>query len=199
MEQLIGNKVYVSLKDKDETLSGLLIHVEEHYVYVQMDSNVNFYVIPKSNVSYYVSDRLPTTSRILPGISRVAEVEPEMPQAPSAPRALEVYINSDLITAIPVSANFDFNKFSDDTMKAVLGNANVQSILAGRRQKSLEYSPGKVYITTVSEDEEQVPEDAHPDSTTPNSFSMGSTASEFKTGPEMVSIINNSVKRGKQT
>ena len=35
MEHLIGNKMHVSLKGEDETLTGLLIHVEKHYVYVQ--------------------------------------------------------------------------------------------------------------------------------------------------------------------
>lgn len=195
MEQLIGNKIYVSLKDRDETLSGLLIHVEEHYVYIQMEGSTHFYVVPKDNVSYYVSDRLPKVSRVLPDTGRQTGVETEEPPKPTS---LEVYINTDLVANIPVPPTFNLDKFSDDTMKVVLGNPDVQAILAGRPQKSLEYSPGKVYITTVGEDEDQNP-DLSPNSDSPNTFSMGasgSPASQYMTGPQMVKVINDAVRRG---
>lgn len=201
MEQLIGNHVYVSLKNEDETISGLLIHVEEHYVYLQMQESTQMYIVPKQNVRYYVTENLPETRVAADrNIVQPPQQSQELPEEPPQESALSVFINGDFIVKIMVPPTFDFSKYDDNIMKITLGNADVQAILAGRKQKALEYFPGKVYITTVSEEEESVPDfQNNPD--VPNTFGMGTSdpTKQFMSGDQMVSMLNNSVRRGNKT
>jgi len=207
MEQLIGNKVYVSLKNEDETIAGLLIHVEEHYVYVQMEGDSHMYVIPKANVKYYITDNLPGASRVL---GPIVPVQPPTP-TPSQPaanvytapevdapahRAITVFVNGDPIANIPVTPSLNLKQFTNDTMKIILSNPDVQAIIAGRKQKALEYAEGKVYITTAGEEEESVIVASNNDSP-PSTFSMGGNpAQDYMSGQQMVDILNKAATKG---
>lgn len=212
MEQLIGNKIYVSLKEGDETISGLLIHVEEHYVYIQMEKDSHMYVVPKANVRYYITDNLPGTSRILgpiaPVLAPIIHSVPEdtapiqeprhhTPAAPT-PRSITVFVNGDAIANIPVTPSLDLKQFTNDTMKIILGNPDVQAIIAGRVQKSIEYAEGKVYITTMREEEENVPDTSHESNgSPPNTFSMGGNPTQdYMSGQQMVSVLNKAASKG---
>lgn len=205
MEHLIGNRVWVSLKNDEETLSGILIHVEEYYVYIQMQNSNNLYVIPKNNVKYYVTNNFSSNSKVLPTLSQPESAPPQAQQVAqeentNIPSMLSVFINGDHIVDIPVPPTFKLDVFNDDIMRVVLGSPDVQSILAGRRQKQLEYDTGKVYITTMSEQEEE--QHVPGNSGSSNTFSMGgNVGKQFMSGQQMVDMLNKAVREkgdGKQ-
>jgi len=189
MEKFIGSHVNIRLKD-GETVSGLLINSDENYEYVQIPSSADMYVVPKQNIKYYLADNI--------FIKRASAEEQKIISPPATEkqedRSLSVHINGDFITRFLTSPGLDLSKFSDDMMRIVLENLDVQKILAGRRQKSIDYYPGNVYIVTVGEDEESVAPVAS--SSIPNSFGMDNSLGQFKTGTEMVSMLNSSVRRG---
>lgn len=198
MEHLIGNKLWVSLKNDEETLSGILIHVEEYYVYIQMENSTNLYIVPKHNVKYYVTNNFSSTSKVLPN------PEPQEPEHPPPPQQqqqqppgfLSVFINGDHIVDIPTPPTFRADVFNDDVMRVALGNPDVQSILAGRRQKQVEYHPGKLYITTVTEEEEGEGVTPPSDPGSQNTFSMGGNlGKQFMSGQQMVDMLNSAVKK----
>lgn len=195
MEHLIGNKVWVNLKNDEETISGILIHVEEYYVYVQMENSANLYVVPKQNVKYYVTNNFSSQSKILPSTYEEPEPPQEEQQQETRPGLLSVFINGDHISDIPTPPTFKMDVFNDDVMRVALGNPDVQTILAGRKQKQVEYSPGKLYITTITEEEEGQgvgPSDSGNSST----FVMGGNlGKQFMSGQQMVDMLNSAVKK----
>jgi len=197
MEHLIGNKVWVSLKNDEETLCGILIHVEEYYVYIQMENSTNLYIVPKHNVKYYVTNNFSATSRVLPTYESEQQEQPQpQQQQVQQPGFLTVFINGDHIIDIPTPSTFRTDVFSDDIMRVALGNPDVQSILAGRRQKQVEYHPGKLYITTVTEEEEgeEITPPSNPGSQ--NTFSMGGNlGKQFMSGQQMVDMLNSAVRK----
>lgn len=204
MEGLIGNAVSVTLKGEDETLHGLLIHVEEHYVYVQMEDSSFIYVVPKNNVKYYVTNTLPGQSRLLsPHRSLVNDTHvptPPVPeqQAETQPKEIVVFVNGDRVTQITAPSQVDTSKFNHDIMRLVLSSKDVQTIVAGRKQKEFRYDPGEAHIVTVSEEEESVGEinaEQRPDSS--NTFSMGSpVVGNYLSGEQMVERLQQAVTRG---
>lgn len=202
MEHLVGNRVFVSLKNEDETLKGLLIHVEEHYVYLQMDESTYIYVVPKSNVKYYVTDNLPSQSRVIPSNNQEYSAPTPQPERNAerqdAPSFISVFVNGDHIANID-NPGLDLSVFSNEIMTTVLGDRRVQAILAGRRQKEFRYDVGKAYITTVPEDEEPVGVLPQSNQNVPNTFGMGGSnvTGQFMSGQQMVDMLNNS-NRGKK-
>lgn len=194
MERLIGSDVEVHLKSND-VISGKLFDVEDSYVYVQRNIE-RFITIPKENIKYYVSRSFQNATSVSNVESyqqpRMQHEEPM--QKTGQITELEVFVDDEFVTAIPVPPTFNLLKFNDSIMKVALGNPDVQAILSNRVQKAVEYSPGKImFFTSGDEDAAPVYNPVAP--TSPNTFAMGGVgngnpASAFVNPSQMVTRLN---------
>jgi hypothetical protein len=186
--RLIGKEVEVFLKIGQEVIYGILFDIEEEYVYIQ-SSTGPLITIPKENIKYYTSK---SNQEPAQGDIRLYESEP-------IDSDLSVYIDRELITRIPVPPTFDLSSYNDNIMKVILGNPDVAVALVGRVQRSMEYFPGKVYITTDAEGDMSEPETVMPPSPSPsdNSFAMtgaGGMISSYLQPSQMIGRLSKAAK-----
>ncbi|NNK85419.1 MAG: hypothetical protein HKO91_07710 [Desulfobacterales bacterium] len=189
MRKIIGNEVCVFLKSPaDDEVVGLLVDVSEDELYLRDLDVSKLYIIPRGNVKYCTTDTLPSSERTLP----TPEIRPTSNAATEDNmRFLDVFIDNNPVASIPVHPAFKLNEWHDGIVQVVLGCPDVQAAISGKVQKSIEYSPGKVYITT---DGSVAPEDGQ------KAFVMGgSVATSFLNPSQMVSRLNAAAQqRGKK-
>lgn len=198
MEHLIGKIVQVSLKNDDETLSGLLIHVEEYYVYVQIEGTQDMYVLPKANIKYYVTKNFSSSDIALD--SPVVQIKSDDIARPasdvSADNTLTVMVDDIIAAVIPLVPSFKVDRFHDDIVRVALGDPGVQNMLGSRSQTGMEYDVGVLKITTNTA--------ASPITPASNTFSIdggmspSGMGSQFLTGEQMVGMLNSTVKNKKE-
>jgi hypothetical protein len=184
MKKIIGNEICVFLKtavDDVPDLSGLLVDVSEDELYIRDTDEVSrLYIVPRDNIKYCTTDVLPTTERAM-------MVERPTTDA-TKPNALEVFLDGNLIAQIPVHPTFKTEEFHDGIMQVVYGNPDVKCALNQRVQKSLEYFPGKVYITSEAVHDTQ--------SEGQKPFVMGgygNISNKFMNPSQMISRLNKTV------
>jgi len=150
----MGSKVNVVLKQEDDTITGVLFDIEDDCIYLQIDVNTTI-TVPKENIKYYVSVSL-TEKQSYNGNLMVTPQNDQLSQSQQTTNikeskpvltSIKVLVNQAFITEIPVPPTFDLSVFHDDIMKVVLGNGDVQAVISGRVQESLEYLPGEVRIS----------------------------------------------------
>lgn len=197
MKRLLGNNVNVILKSNDDVVSGILFDTEEEYIYIQSDVNL-LITIPKENVKYYVSSSFQNTGVIKQDTSSQAAAQPQQQPIHQEHSSIEVYVNQTFIIDIPVPPTFDISTYHDGIMKVVLSNPDVQAVLTGRKQQSLEYIPGKVYISVDDSSSAPTVADLPSNPQSPNSsFSMSSSTaatSTFLNPSQMVTRLNKATK-----
>lgn len=188
MRKIIGNEICVFLKTSDDDIVGLLVDVTEDELYLRDVSEMSrLYIVPRENVKYCTTDVLPTSERTLPP----PENRPQQNVTEENLRFLEVFVDGHPVANIPVHPTFRLDEWHDGIVQVVLGCPDVQVAVAGKVQKSIEYSPGKVYITTEGEVVQQEGQRA---------FVMGgSVANSFLNPSQMVSRLNKAAQqRGKK-
>ena len=187
MKNLIGTDIEVYLKcsnNAEYDVRGILIEVTEKELYVQQGKiNHSIFVIPRDNVKYCAISSLPVETKVIQQTESVGMEENPIPD-----NVLEVYINNELATEIPLPPTFKLDVWNDNIMRVIGGNPDVKMILAGRTQKSIDYCPGKVYIETVG-GEKAVNSDV-------NTFSMSKDiTTEYLNPAEMVTRFNQFLKK----
>jgi hypothetical protein len=199
MQRLFGRTINVYFKGEDTIIGGILLDCNEEYIYIQSEQEVA--IIPKQNIKFYTTPKfvsencninVPSDSskilapQIAPNAVQKEQVHPEQ---------LSVWVDGVLIACIPIPPTFNLGVCSEEVLKVIWGNPDVQSVLRGRVQKQIEYIPGEARITTVEQSQQQTPE------VTDGSFSMGPTGNnlttQFVNPSEMVKRLNNLVKGSK--
>jgi hypothetical protein len=144
MKKLIGKSTDVFLKIDDEVVSGVLFDIDDDCVYLQRAAGVVI-TVPKSNIKYVASKNF----------EKNAASEGIMPKeeglfGPDNDTfgLLEVFVDSMSVVKLIAPPSLDLSTYSDDIMRLVLSSSEVASSLSGKVQKSLEYAPGQVFITT---------------------------------------------------
>lgn len=145
MRKLIGYNVEIHLKDENDPLSGLLVSVDDAELYVQESAESGkVFVVPRTNISYCVTDSVPNASRVIEPHHRPQQYTPEMPQPQQhivAGVGLRVIIGEDIVEEIPTPPTFNINEWHEDILRVVMGNPAVKMALLGKVQKSIEYYP----------------------------------------------------------
>lgn len=194
MDRLIGIDVEVYLVSND-IICGTLFDMEDDCIYIQKGVG-SFITIPKENIKYYVS-RSFQDNAATPAINYESNSEAQGRVLRSQSKAtvpvdntIEVFVDGNSIISIPVIPTLDLSVFSDKIMKVVVGNPDVQMILANRTQKAVEYTPGKImFFTAEGPDAPVFNEPAQP--TSADSFAMGGNASSgFLNPSQMVFRLN---------
>lgn len=125
MEKLIGNLVRIIFKEDQKTIEGILINIDEECSYVQCELIVR--VIPKSNILYYETNEIPSTSMV---------IEPEI--------TMGVYIDHNRVVDLRLAGGLSTNEI----ISIVYENEIVQKQLEGKTQKTIECFDNAVQITT---------------------------------------------------
>jgi len=201
MRKIIGNEIFVFLKTSSGDVwdfSGLLIDVTEESLYIRGDiSDSRIYIVPRNNVDYCITDEMPSAERTV--VAKNSQPESIVAEQSQQPSTLEVYINKEKVTSIPVPPTFNLMAWHDGIMRVIMGNPDVKSLLAGKKQKSLEYYPGEVYIDI---EDGYAPESCPNSTDTPNTFVMGEggdPATDFMNPLQMVTRLQNTTKeKGKK-
>ncbi len=208
MKKAIGNEISVYLKSSDcgiYDVYGILVDVTEETIYVQSCAEIDpeIFIVPKDNIKFCKTKYLPETNRILPSYSadqpKQNHKENIETEEQVQPTCIDVFVNDEKITSIPVPPTFSLDTLNDNILRVIMGNPDVRTILKGKVQKSLEYYPGEVYIEVVDTVEQEQAQEQN-DSTIQNSFSMnsGNVATQFLNPSEMIQKLNAAVKRGKK-
>lgn len=187
MRMMIGNEVCVFLKkDYMSTIGdifGILVEVTDDSLYIQsLDENkAQVFAVPRENIAYCTTGELPTSTR---QVLRTQPTAVEVPQPQPQPQqsiieCLNVYINDQQVTSIPVPPTFPVHEWNEKILRAIMGNPEVKQALAGKIQKEIEYSPGEVYITVGN----IVPPSQMPDAIDENVFTMGGQPTTDFLGP----------------
>lgn len=176
MEHLINKSVLVHLKNEspENAVPGLFVGVEQKHVYLQAEYGM--LVIPQENIKYY-------------------QLFPEEEQQKDVDSLIKVFIDGSFLTNIPVPPTMNLSSATEEVLKTVWANPDVQSALRGKVQKALEYAPGEVNIILK---DAPTPPEVNQDN---NSFSMGSSNNPLNTylsPSEMVSRLQNAGKREKK-
>lgn len=181
MDTLLGSTVIAHLTHNNIQVSGLVIKVDEENIYLQSKASA-VHIIPKKNVIYYTTDKLSESKIVLTKQEEVV----------TPPSSIKVFINGEFFVEIPVPPTVDLTTANEKVLKSVWGNPDVQTILRGRVQKSVEYSLGEMNI--VISDVAQNATD-----TDDNSFSIGANPVNAYLSPlEMANKLSNIVKKGNQ-
>lgn len=206
MRELIGNHIGVVLKrgkrNTDCDLYGILVDVAESNLYIQStDDYEQIFVVPRNNVEYCVTNKMPAKTREFIEQSGAFTGQPDSyPDADEKDEyieAIRVFINKDLVAEIAIPPTFPVDKWNDHIYGIVMRNHDVKVALAGKVQKAIEYFPGKVYIETSEvQPMSQLP-DEQPYA---NTFSMGGDpAREYVNPSQMVARLNSMVKKGNKS
>jgi len=189
IKKLAGNRVVVHLKsgfsNSDNILSGVMIDIDNEYICLQGEDVHSVYVIPKENISYYVSNVVPSgTNKVVKDVCDTGVSEPG-----NTFNRLDVFVNDEYVVSIPVPPTMNLEQWSNSIMTIVLENPDVRVVIDGKVQKSIEYAPGVVNIKV---------DDMGINNNAPNVFSMGSLSpvSSFMSPSQMVTRLQNSM-RGK--
>jgi hypothetical protein len=205
MKKLVGNVLEVYLKTEDEPLVGILVSVEDGELYIKADAGSKVFVIPRHNVSYYTTDRVPpATSRVIEEPLRRATPIESLPSQPTEPTGLgfKVVIGDQVICQIPVPPTFKLDVWHEDIMRVAMGDPDVRSAMLGLVQKSVEYFPpddsGWAELRfTVDVDESALTQQVIPRKTE-NTFSMGGNpTTEYLSPAQMAVRMNKSLKGDK--
>lgn len=205
MKKLVGNVLEVYLKTEDEPLTGILVSVEDGELYIKADAGSKVFVIPRHNVSYYTTDRVPpSSSRVIEEPLRRATPIEAVPTALPVSTGLgfKVFIGEQLICQIPVPPTFKLDVWHDDIMRVAMGDPDVRSVMLGQVQKAVEYfAPDETGWAelkfTVDVDESAITQQVLPRKSE-NTFSMGGNpTTEYLSPSQMVARMNKTVKGDK--
>lgn len=176
MESLLGKNVKVYFKN-NKTLYGLLSSFNNDYVYLEYDE---IYVIPIRNVLYYSIDENKTNDSLdNDNISNI----------------IDVSINGNLLTKIMAPPNLNISTASEEVMKLVYSNLEVQEALRNKIQKAFEYSIGNANIILSEDNQEKIENSKNNE----NSFSMGQSGSpvyDYLNPTEMAQRLSKISKKG---
>jgi hypothetical protein len=192
MRKIIGNEIHIYLKESVDNVPdiiGLLVDVTEDELYLRDIIEIaKLYVVPRINIKYCITDCIPQEERtIRPELSSATQTT-KIPQNISY---LEVFVDEKVVASIPVPPTFILDEWHEGIMKVILGSQDVKAALIGRIQKSIEYLPGKVYIT--SEDDENFEKYGQ------KPFVMGGdVSSKFLSPTQMAAKLNNAVQRRRE-
>jgi hypothetical protein len=197
VKNLIGNEIDVCFKSSTNSTSGdirgILLEVTDSEIYVQNTeiNNPFVWVIPRDNVKCYIISSLPSINKLICQNQTIEDNVQEIAQneiiPPQQENILEIYINNELATTIPVPPTFKLDVWNENIMRILIGNPDVKALLAGKIQKSIDYYPGKVYIDIESEKSivGQI-----------NTFSMSKDiTTEYLNPSEMVTRFNSFLKK----
>ena len=191
MKTLIGSDIAVYLKsteiDAFGDVIGILLEVTESELYVQKCNCTNkcIYIIPRDNVKYCTVASLPADNKII--YQEQPHLQEEQETLTALDHVIEVYINNELATTIPVPPTFSLDRWNENIMRVLAGNADVKVLLAGKKQKAIDYYPGKVYIEI---ERDKVSEAQS------NTFSMSKDlTTEYLNPSEMVMRFNSFLKK----
>jgi len=219
MKNLIGAGIGIYLKGGDRhspDLSGILSDIDDRHIYIQGNSVSDVFVVPRDNVSYYTTNRLPSNhgsiivqtqpygqvdaeKEIVYEVEDLSHNRPEYAEIYDiCENEINVYVDEEIVGVIPVDPSFNLTVWHDDIMRLVMSDKATSQALQGRVQTSMEYLPinsgGEVYIHTRLEDIPEVVRD-----TVSNSFSMsgagGGAANQYLNPGDMVSMLNNVVRK----
>lgn len=191
MEHIQGKFVKAYLKGEDDIISGILIGVEHDHVYIQSHPGEDgLFIIPHDNIKYYQTSKVSFAKSQQTDDHSFQDSEQQFRQTE---KALEIFINSEFLTSIPVPPTFNLETYNDDILRVLRGNPEVVAALSGRIQKSVEYYPGRVMINVIDAPEQTQP--VMPRSNTGSStFSMSgpnAPAVSFLNPSDMVARLNN--------
>lgn len=197
MRKILGAKIGIYLKGADNTfanLSGVLVHTDEKHIYLQKTSDKTL-VIPRDNVLYYESDRVPLNEDDSLMINH--DVVSQDTKSLQSKNILNILINGELVSSITCSPEFQLSAWHNGIMEMILGDVEVQKILSNMTQEKVEFDPvsdgANVYITATHIP--QQPSDG-------NSFAMSGSGSNIATSyvspAEMATRLNNVAQRGKK-
>lgn len=188
MQRFFGRNVNIYFKGDDTIVGGILLDCDEENIYIQSDQEVA--IVPRQNIKFYTTPKFVSSQTNTAIQPTPAPVHNTKPPEQVHPEAVKVIIDGILITTIPVPPTFNLAVCSEDLLKVIWGNPDVQSALRGRVQKQIEYSIGEAKIITAAS--EQVPESGD------GSFSMsptgGAITNQFVNPSEMVQRLNNIVR-----
>jgi hypothetical protein len=217
MKRVIGNEIWVFLKSSVSSVAdifGLLIDVTDDSIYVQClnPTDPEVYIVPRDNIKYCTTKYLPTSERVITkttvnNYTDNAVIQESQQQLPAQQQTrldcLNVYINKELISSIPVPPTFNLNVWSDNIIRVIMGNPDVKLRLGEKTQKSIEYFPGEVYIEITDDDnkgQENLFINENEKDDNQNTFTMHNTdaATQFLNPSQMISRLNAAAKRGKK-
>jgi len=184
MENFIGIGLDVYLVKQEYPIYGILIKIEDSTVYLRAESG-KILIVPRENILYYSADEQEAIQQEPVQKTPEPEVQKES--------ALRIFINGEFFTLIPVPPTMDLSTANERVLKTVWGNPDVQSVLRGRIQKTIEYAPGEINIILVEDSTPSTPSNA------PVSFSIGAGGSpltSYLNPSDMVSRLNNLTKKG---
>lgn len=134
MEKFIGKTVKIFLKN-GKGIVGVLDDFDKENVY--LIKNNNLLIVEKNNINYYcINDYFSSKKE-----NRIIE------------NVVSVYVDKKFVSTVSVG-DIGIDKWDNRIMSAVLADNVLHDALSNRVQKSVEYSPGNVYINTVSENNE---------------------------------------------
>jgi hypothetical protein len=169
MKNIIGNQINLIFKDSDKVVSGVLIETDERFDYIQ--SNQVLCVIPKDNVLYYETDKMPPESKVITNTASEARIN--------------IYIDKQFVSAVSTDLK------GTELVKAIYGIEEVQENLQGKKQKSVECFDDAVYIFTDAEVEVAKPE-------SPIAFSLqaGGGSNPYVSQVDLAARLDKVIKRG---
>lgn len=201
MKKLIGNEIEVRLKDSGETICGLLVMVEDTELYLQASDNDRVFVVPRENVRYYVTNKIPSVSRVI-DTNPQSQLQSQQTQSQQFSEPVtsfgvgfRVRIDDQVVCQIPVPPTFDLDVWHDDIMRVAMGDPDVKVAMLGRIQKQVEYfAPdeegwAEVKFSTLV-DENAMTQQVLPK---PGGFNVnmgGNPATEYLSPSQMVARMN---------
>ena len=214
MQKLIGFNIEVHLKGDTEFLTGLLVEVDDGEIYIKeaVDS-LNILVIPRSNIKYCITNTVPKVSRTI--LSETDTQHDNHNALPENLRAqhksslngvgINVFINKQLITSIPVPPTFKLREWHEDIQSIYLRNSDVKIALTNKVQKGIEYFPphehnewAEVHILVYDcNDTLNYPNTEKKEN---NTFSMstgGAVANTYLSPSEMIARLERPIKGAK--
>ena len=181
MRKIIGNEVQIYLKGSTidgPDIIGFLVDCVDGNLYLRRSADdTSMYVVPRSNVNYFLINHLSQN------ISTIDNPQNNKELGHSDSNELQIFIDGDKIGSISVPLGISLSHWSDEIYNLVISNNVVQEYLVGKVQKSVEYYPGMVYISTSNTSSND----------TQNTFSMSNNdaTSKFLDPIQMVSKLQN--------
>lgn len=171
MKNIIGNQINLIFKDSDKIVSGVLIETDDRFDYIQ--SNQVLCVIPKDNVLYYETDKMPPESKVIASSNIDSESR------------INIYVDKQFVSAVSTDLK------GTELVKAIYSIEEVQHNLKGKKQKSVECFDDAVYIFTDADVEAAKPE-------APVAFSMSGAggANPYLSQVDLASRLDKVIKRG---
>jgi len=141
MQRFAGENVYIYLKDDDKLLSGILLEIDNKFVFIQ-NSNNSVTIIPFSNIKYCTAPQFHSEA------SKFLDNKSHISVASEASNLLNISIDNEPVVKIPVPPGMNLSVITKELQDMIWNNPSVQDALHGRVIKQMEYNTGHANIIT---------------------------------------------------